>query len=101
MSVHYKFKSSLDFDTVTFDGLHISLLNEFLFLLSLVVYTSDDYLIPKNTSVIVARVPVTTTGRKNCRERNRDGEHSVPDIRSHQSVVYGCLVKAGYIAGCA
>lgn len=24
MSVHYKFKSSLDFDTVTFDGLHIS-----------------------------------------------------------------------------
>lgn len=24
MSVHYKFKSALDFDTVTFDGLHIS-----------------------------------------------------------------------------
>ncbi|KAH8037901.1 hypothetical protein HPB51_018389 [Rhipicephalus microplus] len=29
------------------------------------MYTSDDYLVPKNTSVIVARVPVTTTGRKN------------------------------------
>lgn len=24
MSVHYKFKSALDYDTVTFDGLHIS-----------------------------------------------------------------------------
>lgn len=24
MSVHYKFKSSLEFDTITFDGLHIS-----------------------------------------------------------------------------
>ena len=24
MSVHYKFKSALSFDTVTFDGLHIS-----------------------------------------------------------------------------
>lgn len=24
MSVHYKFKSALDFDTITFDGLHIS-----------------------------------------------------------------------------
>ncbi|KAH7948748.1 hypothetical protein HPB49_001800 [Dermacentor silvarum] len=84
MSVHYKFKSSLDFDTVTFDGLHISvgeLKKNILqqkkigkaadFDLQITnaqtkeVYTSDDYLIPKNTSVIVARVPVTTTGRKN------------------------------------
>lgn len=24
MSVHYKFKSALDFDTITFDGLHIN-----------------------------------------------------------------------------
>lgn len=24
MSVHYKFKSALTFDTITFDGLHIS-----------------------------------------------------------------------------
>lgn len=24
MSVHYKFKSTLDYDTITFDGLHIS-----------------------------------------------------------------------------
>lgn len=24
MSVHYKFKCSLDFDTISFDGLHIS-----------------------------------------------------------------------------
>lgn len=25
MSVHYKFKSALEYDTVTFDGLHISI----------------------------------------------------------------------------
>lgn len=24
MSVHYKFKSALDYDTISFDGLHIS-----------------------------------------------------------------------------
>lgn len=24
MSIHYKFKSALDYDTITFDGLHIS-----------------------------------------------------------------------------
>mgnify|MGYP002775343651 CR=1 FL=1 len=24
MSVHYRFKSALDYDTITFDGLHIS-----------------------------------------------------------------------------
>lgn len=24
MSVHYKFKSALEYDTITFDGLHIS-----------------------------------------------------------------------------
>lgn len=101
MSVHYKFKSSLDFDTVTFDGLHISvgeLKKNILqqkkigkaadFDLQITnaqtkeVYTTDDFLIPKNTSVIVARVPVTTTGRKNCRERNRDGDHTVPDVCS-------------------
>lgn len=103
MSVHYKFKSSLDFDTVTFDGLHISVGDlkknilqqkkigkgaEFDLQITNAqtkeVYTADDFLIPKNTSVIVARVPVTTSGRKNCsRERNRDGgEHSVPDVCS-------------------
>lgn len=101
MSVHYKFKSSLDFDTVTFDGLHISVGDlkknilqqkkigkgaEFDLQITNAqtkeVYTTDDFLIPKNTSVIVARVPVTSSGRKNCRERNRDGEHSVPDVCS-------------------
>ncbi|XP_059471341.1 E3 ubiquitin-protein ligase RBBP6 [Neocloeon triangulifer] len=78
MSVHYKFKSALDFDTVTFDGLHISV-GEFKksvchqkrfgkttdFDLQVTnaqtkeVYGDDLTLIPKNTSLIVARVPLT------------------------------------------
>ena len=27
MSIHYKFKSAIDYDTITFDGLHISVLD--------------------------------------------------------------------------
>ncbi|XP_040077166.1 E3 ubiquitin-protein ligase RBBP6 isoform X2 [Ixodes scapularis] len=100
MSVHYKFKSSLDFDTVTFDGLHISVSDLKKSILqqkkigkaadfdlqitnaqTKEVYTADDVLIPKNTSVIISRVPVTSTGRKNW-ERNRDGDHSQQDVNS-------------------
>ncbi|CAN8008008.1 unnamed protein product [Ixodes pacificus] len=100
MSVHYKFKSSLDFDTVTFDGLHISVSDLKKSILqqkkigkaadfdlqitnaqTKEVYTADDVLIPKNTSVIISRVPVTSTGRKNW-ERNRDGDHSQQDVCS-------------------
>ncbi|XP_065341306.1 E3 ubiquitin-protein ligase RBBP6 [Cloeon dipterum] len=78
MSVHYKFKTALDFDTVTFDGLHISV-GDFKkavcqqkrvgkstdFDLQVTnaqtkeVYADDGTLIPKNTSLIVARVPLT------------------------------------------
>lgn len=75
--VHYKFKSSVDHDTVTFDGLSISLgdLKKAImtrsklpkssdFDLQVVnaqtneVYKSDTDLIGRNTSVIVTRVPV-------------------------------------------
>lgn len=98
MSVHYKFKSSLDFDTVTFDGLHISVADLKKSILQLKkigkaadfdlqitnaqtkeVYTADDILIPKNTSVIISRVPVASAGRKNW-ERNRDGDHPPQDV---------------------
>eukprot|EP01112_Ceratiomyxa_fruticulosa_P015835 TRINITY_DN4713_c0_g1_i1.p1 TRINITY_DN4713_c0_g1~~TRINITY_DN4713_c0_g1_i1.p1 ORF type:complete len:247 (-),score=35.97 TRINITY_DN4713_c0_g1_i1:274-1014(-) len=77
MSVHFKFKAARDYDTVTFEGGFISLAdlkkaivqkkklgkgNDF----DLVVtnaqsqedYKDDNFLIPKNTSVIVRRVPI-------------------------------------------
>lgn len=78
MSVHYKFKAALDFSTVTFDGIHISVseLKKSIidqkrlgknadFDLQIInaqtkeVYSDENALIPKNTSVIVARVPIT------------------------------------------
>ncbi|XP_055932173.1 E3 ubiquitin-protein ligase RBBP6-like isoform X2 [Argiope bruennichi] len=77
MSVHYKFKSNLDHDTVTFDGLNISVADlkksimqqkkigkssdfdlQITNAQTKEVYDNDDMLVPKNTSVIVARVPV-------------------------------------------
>ncbi|XP_025089512.1 E3 ubiquitin-protein ligase RBBP6-like [Pomacea canaliculata] len=75
--VHYKFKSSLEYQTVTFDGLHISvgdLKKEIAnqkrmrpgdFELEITnaqtgeVYKNNNTLIPKNASVIVFRVPVS------------------------------------------
>ncbi|KAJ8959018.1 hypothetical protein NQ318_022270, partial [Aromia moschata] len=76
MSVHYKFKSALEYDTVTFDGLHISvkdLKNSIIqqkrigkstdFDLQVTnaqtkeVYEDDSALIPKNTSLLIARIP--------------------------------------------
>ncbi|XP_045475836.1 E3 ubiquitin-protein ligase RBBP6 isoform X2 [Harmonia axyridis] len=76
MSVHYKFKSALEYDTITFDGLHISvkdLKNAIIqqkrigkstdFDLQVTnaqtkeVYTDQKVLIPKNTSLLIARIP--------------------------------------------
>ncbi|XP_074733530.1 E3 ubiquitin-protein ligase RBBP6-like [Strix uralensis] len=74
--VHYKFFSLLHYDTVTFSGLHISLgdlKRQIMSRQKLKVtncelqisnaqtgegYTDDNSLIPKNSSVIVRRVPV-------------------------------------------
>ncbi|CAG0883254.1 unnamed protein product [Cyprideis torosa] len=76
--VNYKFKSSKDYDTITFDGLHISIgdiKKEIMdkhklgkggdFHLSVQnaqskdVYNDDSALISKNTNLIVSRVPVS------------------------------------------
>lgn len=84
MSVHYKFKSNLDHDTVTFDGLSISVADlkksimhqkkigkssdfdlQITNAQTKEVYDNDELLIPKNTSVIVARVPVAAGSKKN------------------------------------
>ncbi|XP_058795388.1 E3 ubiquitin-protein ligase RBBP6 isoform X3 [Phymastichus coffea] len=83
MSVHYKFKSTLDFDTVSFDGLHISVadLKKAIFHQKRIGkntdfdlqitnaqtkedYTDDNILIAKNTSLIVARVPLTSQQKR-------------------------------------
>ncbi|RZC32431.1 E3 ubiquitin-protein ligase RBBP6 [Asbolus verrucosus] len=78
MSVHYKFKSALEYDTVTFDGLHISvkdLKNAIIqqkrigkntdFDLQVTnaqtkeIYEDENVLIPKNTSLLIARIPTS------------------------------------------
>lgn len=83
MSVHYKFKSALEYDTVTFDGLHISVRDLKKAILhqkrigkntdfdlqitnaqTKEVYVDESALIPKNTSLIVARVPLTAQQKK-------------------------------------
>lgn len=103
MSVQYKFKAAMDFSTVTFDGVHISVndlkkeiieqkqleknvdfdlqiqnaqteegescylfrtncllhYNLICVIIFFAVYADENALIPQNTSVIVARVPIT------------------------------------------
>ncbi|XP_072703928.1 E3 ubiquitin-protein ligase RBBP6-like [Ciconia boyciana] len=74
--IHYKFSSKLNYDTVTFNGLHISvcdLKRQIMSREKLKVahcdlqitnaqtkeeYTDDNALIPRNSSVIVRRIPV-------------------------------------------
>ena len=80
--IHYKIKSFLDYKTLTFEGLHISvgdLKREIQerekigiqggFELELTnaqtkkVYKDDSELIPRNSSVTVARIPAANTKR--------------------------------------
>uniref|UniRef100_A0A4W3JAD2 Retinoblastoma binding protein 6 n=1 Tax=Callorhinchus milii TaxID=7868 RepID=A0A4W3JAD2_CALMI len=74
--VHYKFSSKLNYDTVTFDGLHISLSDlkktimareklkaadcdlQITNAQTKEEYTDDNALIPKNSSVIIKRIPI-------------------------------------------
>eukprot|EP00794_Sanderia_malayensis_P008958 gene8957-9912_t len=77
-SIHYKFRSSLDYDTLTFDGPSISLkdLIDAILLQKKIgqksdftlevtnaqtkeVYQDSSLMIPRNTSVVVKRVPVS------------------------------------------
>ncbi|EDW92482.1 E3 ubiquitin-protein ligase RBBP6 [Drosophila yakuba] len=83
MSVHYKFKSTLNFDTITFDGLHISVgdlkreivqqkrLGKIIdFDLQITnaqskeEYKDDGVLIPKNTTLIISRIPIAHPAKK-------------------------------------
>lgn len=74
--VHYKFSSKLNYDTVTFDGLHITLSDlkrqimgreklkaadcdlQITNAQTKEEYTDDEALIPKNSSVIIRRIPI-------------------------------------------
>lgn len=133
MSVHYKFKSALDYDTVNFDGLHISVKDlknaiiqakrigkstdfdlqvtnaqtkESKYLLFLVclyvyfdsitivslftvyltfknlfvsVYEDEEALIPKNTSLLIARIPLAAQSKSKAWEGY--GGDSTPPTR--------------------
>ncbi|CAL4073981.1 unnamed protein product, partial [Meganyctiphanes norvegica] len=91
MSVHYKFKSAVEYDTLPVDGVNISLvdLKEAIiqqkrlgrgqpFDLQITnaetneVYTDEKTLIPKNSSLIVARVPIDPSLLKKPWENGRD-----------------------------
>lgn len=96
MSVHYKFKSALDFDTISFDGLHISVAD----LKKAIIHqkrlgktmdfdlqitnaqTKEEYgdetaLIPKNTSLTIARVPLKNAPKKNWEPKVDSSSQSV------------------------
>ncbi|KAH8291319.1 hypothetical protein KR054_010566 [Drosophila jambulina] len=83
MSVHYKFKSTLNFDTITFDGLHISVADlkreiiqqkrlgkiidfdlQITNAQSKEEYKDDGVLIPKNTTLIISRIPIAHPPKK-------------------------------------
>ncbi|XP_008560490.1 E3 ubiquitin-protein ligase RBBP6 isoform X2 [Microplitis demolitor] len=102
MSVHYKFKSALESDIVSFDGLHISVADlkkaifhqkrigknaDFDLLITNAEtkedYTDDNTLIPKNTSLIVARVPVTVQQK---RSWNRSEPQSFVNLKDESNL---------------
>lgn len=79
MSVHYKFRNTTNYDAVTFDGVYISASD----LKTIIVQQkklghselkveneetgqlySDDQMIPKNTNIIVSRLPFANTNKR-------------------------------------
>ena len=91
MSVHYKFKSSVEYDTLAVDGVNISLgdLKDGIIQQKRLgrgqpydlqvtnaetkeVYTDNKTLIPKNSSLIVARIPIDPALMKKSWEGNKD-----------------------------
>lgn len=103
MSVHYKFKSALDFDTITFDGLHISVVD----LKKAIIhqkrlgktmdfdlqitnaqtkeeFSEDAALIPKNTSLIIARIPLKNAPKKNWAPKDDSNQQQAVPSRKGQ-----------------
>lgn len=101
MSVHYKFKSGKERHTVIFDGLQISvkdLKNEIMKQRKIgkssdldlqisnpqtgEVYELDSTLIPKNTTVDIARIPVSANHKK-YRDRHENNSFKISNSPSH------------------
>lgn len=95
--IHYKFKSSKEYDSVTFDGLTVSLAglkklivqhrklarsNDFDLQITNAqtqeVYKNDTDQIPKNASVVVSRIPVGGTAAKWQQFRKEKGGFQLP-----------------------
>ncbi|KAG8034371.1 hypothetical protein G9C98_007447 [Cotesia typhae] len=102
MSVHYKFKTSLESHIVSFDGLNISVADlkkaifhqkrfgknaDFDLLITNAEtkedYTDDNILIPKNTSLIVARIPLTVQQK---RSWNRSEPQSFVNLKDDSNL---------------
>ncbi|XP_044596276.1 E3 ubiquitin-protein ligase RBBP6 isoform X3 [Cotesia glomerata] len=102
MSVHYKFKTSLESHIVSFDGLNISVADlkkaifhqkrfgknaDFDLLITNAEtkedYTDDNILIPKNTSLIVARIPLTVQQK---RSWNRSEPQSFVNLKDESNL---------------
>lgn len=105
MSVHYKFKSALEYDTVTFDGLHISVKDLKRAILrqkrigktsdfdlqvtnaqTKETYSDENVLIPKNASLIVARVPLTQQQLKQW-DKEKQSANAKPGENSEQNTL--------------
>ncbi|CAB0042064.1 unnamed protein product [Trichogramma brassicae] len=67
MSVHYKFKSTLKTYTLSFNGSSISVadLKKNIMKQHNIGYEDDSILIPKNSSLVVSRVPLTVPQKRN------------------------------------
>ena len=105
MSVHYKFKSALEYDTVTFDGLHISVKDLKKAILqqkkigktsdfdlqvtnaqTKETYSDENVLIPKNASLIIARVPLTQQQKKQWEKEKLIANSKVGDTNEQNSL---------------
>ncbi|XP_074041982.1 E3 ubiquitin-protein ligase RBBP6-like [Leptinotarsa decemlineata] len=98
MSVYYKFRSAVKYYRVTFDGQHISVKDlrnaimlqkrigknndvdlEIMDAQTKSVYTDVNYLIPRNSSLLIARIPVTPRKTKQW-ESHGEGCAALPKV---------------------